>query len=80
MFNNLPPTKADPNDFVVRQMLSIARIIRAHEFSPEGEGADCEAIYNLCLVLKSVLLESYHENSCSIILFETAFIYVTDVP
>jgi len=50
------------------------------EFSLDGEEADCEAIYNLCLLLKTVLLESCHENNCTIILFAIAFIYVTNVP
>ena len=50
------------------------------EFLLEGEGAECESIYNLCLVLKTVLLESCHENNFTIIMFANAFIYVTHVP
>jgi hypothetical protein len=40
-----------------------------------GGGADPEAIYNLCLILKTMLQKSCHKCNCNITRFATAFIY-----
>jgi hypothetical protein len=41
-----------------------------------GGGADPDAMYNLCLILKIMLQKSYFKYNCNITLYATTFMYM----
>jgi len=60
-----------------QHIFHIMRQVLTQNFSPgEGEGADPEAVCNLCCILKIMLEEPCLTYNCNITLFVTVFIYL----